>query len=185
MAIVVLVGLLGVWAFHESGQTEVPMGKNHVPAMSLAVLVLWICMIVAMLAVIRTDSSSTVRLLRSRLFGDFATFFINRGINYHKLGQYQRAIDDYNEAIRLKPHYADAYINRGSAYFKLTQYQRAIDDYSEAIHLKPDYIDVYINRGLAYSMQGNNKLVCRDAHKACDLGNCIMLESPKGREFCR
>jgi hypothetical protein len=185
MAIVVLVGLLGVWAFHESGQTEVPMGKNHVPAMSLAVLVLWICMIVAMLAVIRTDSPSTVRLLRSRLFGDFATFFINRGINYHKLGQYQRAIDDYNEAIRLKPHYADAYINRGSAYFKLTQYQRAIDDYSEAIHLKPDYIDVYINRGLAYSMQGNNKLVCRDAHKACDLGNCIMLESPKGREFCR
>ena len=161
------------------------MGKNRVPAMSLAVLVLWICMIVAMLAVIRTDSPSTVRLLRSRLFGDFATFFINRGINYHKLGQYQRAIDDYNEAIRLKPHYADAYINRGSAYFKLTQYQRAIDDYSEAIHLKPDYIDVYINRGLAYSMQGNNKLVCRDAHKACDLGNCIMIESPKGREFCR
>jgi len=120
-----------------------------------------------------------------RIKTKYTDAYFNRGIAYFKLGQYQRAVDDYNEAIRLKPHYADAYINRGSAYFKLTQYQRAIDDYSEAIHLKPDYIDVYINRGLAYSMQGNNKLVCRDAHKACDLGNCIMLESPKGREFCR
>jgi tetratricopeptide (TPR) repeat protein len=120
-----------------------------------------------------------------RIKTKYTDAYFNRGVAYFKLGQYQRAIDDYNESIRLKPHYADVYKNRGSAYFKLAQYQRAIDDYSEAIHLKPDYIDVYINRGLAYSMQGNNELVCRDAHKACDLGNCIMLESPKGREFCR
>jgi hypothetical protein len=120
-----------------------------------------------------------------RIKTKYTDAYFNRGVAYFKLGQYQRAIDDYNESIRLKPHYADVYKNRGSAYFKLAQYQRAIDDYSEAIHLKPDYIDVYINRGLAYSMQGNNELVCRDAHKACDLGNCIMLESSKGREFCR
>ena len=120
-----------------------------------------------------------------RIKTDYTYAYNNRGVAYNKLGQYQRAIEDYNESIRLKPHYADVYKNRGSAYFKLAQYQRAIDDYSEAIHLKPDYIDVYINRGLAYSMQGNNELVCRDAHKACDLGNCIMLESSKGREFCR
>jgi len=120
-----------------------------------------------------------------RIKTKYTDAYFNRGVAYFKLGQYQRAIEDYNESIRLKPHYADVYKNRGSAYFKLAQYQRAIDDYSEAIHLKPDYIDVYINRGLAYSMQGNNELVCRDAHKACDLGNCIMLESPKGREFCR
>jgi regulator of sirC expression with transglutaminase-like and TPR domain len=120
-----------------------------------------------------------------RIKTKYTDAYFNRGVAYFKLGQYQRAIEDYNESIRLKPHYADVYKNRGSAYFKLAQYQRAIDDYSEAIHLKPDYIDVYINRGLAYSMQGNNELVCRDAHKACDLGNCIMLESSKGREFCR
>ena len=109
----------------------------------------------------------------------------NLGLTLFTEGNTEEAIYHYNKAIRIKTKYTDAYFNRGIAYHKLGQYQRAIDDYSEAIHLKPDYIDVYINRGLAYSMQGNNKLVCRDAHKACDLGNCIMLESPKGREFCR
>ena len=57
----------------------------------------------------------------------------NRGIAYADLGQYQRAIEDYNEAIRLKPDYAMAYSNRGIAYSKLGQYQRAIEDYNKAI----------------------------------------------------
>ena len=41
-----------------------------------------------------------------------------RGIAYIKLGQYQRAIEDYNAAIRLKPDYAEAYNSRGIAYLK-------------------------------------------------------------------
>ena len=39
-----------------------------------------------------------------------------RGADYDKLGQYQLAIEDYNEAIRLKPDLALAYNNRGLAY---------------------------------------------------------------------
>jgi len=85
----------------------------------------------------------------------------------------------------LKPHYADAYKNRGSAYFKLAQYQRAIDDYSEAIHLKPDYIDVYINRGLLIQCRAitNWFAVMHKRHVTWEIA--LMLESPKGREFCR
>ncbi|MGD0280187.1 MAG: tetratricopeptide repeat protein, partial [Smithella sp.] len=36
----------------------------------------------------------------------------NRGFIYIKLGQYQKAFDDYSKAILLKPDYADAYSNR-------------------------------------------------------------------------
>jgi tetratricopeptide (TPR) repeat protein len=35
---------------------------------------------------------------------------------YKDLGQHQRAIKDFNTAIRLKPDYADAYNNRGTVY---------------------------------------------------------------------
>jgi tetratricopeptide (TPR) repeat protein len=43
----------------------------------------------------------------------------NRGNAKRKLGKYQEAIADYNQAIKLKPDYADAYNNRGSAKYDL------------------------------------------------------------------
>jgi tetratricopeptide (TPR) repeat protein len=42
-----------------------------------------------------------------KLKPDAAIAHSNRGIAYAKLGQYQRAIDDYNEAIRLQPDLAE------------------------------------------------------------------------------
>src|SRR5258708_18010353 len=64
--------------------------------------------------------------------------------------QYDKAIADYTEAIRLKPDYADAHYNRGNAYYYLQQYDEAVADYSEVIRLKPDYAGPYYNRGNAY-----------------------------------
>jgi len=46
---------------------------------------------------------------------------INRGVAYANLNQYEKAISDYTEAIRLKPDYAEAYQNRGIAYVNLKQ----------------------------------------------------------------
>jgi len=47
---------------------------------------------------------------------DLAVEYYNRGINYSKKGDTDRAIADYTEAVRLDPKYADAYGNRGNAY---------------------------------------------------------------------
>ena len=43
----------------------------------------------------------------------------NRGLAYFYLGQHERAIQDYDEVIRLDPQYVDAYYNRGLAYRNL------------------------------------------------------------------
>ena len=48
-------------------------------------------------------------------------------------GEYQRAIEDLDEAIRLDPQAAIAYNNRSAAYRPLGEYQRAITDYDVAI----------------------------------------------------
>ena len=120
-----------------------------------------------------------------RLKPDYAEAYNNRGNVYNNLGQYQLAIEDYNEAIRLKPDYVNAYLNRGFIYTKIAEYQKAIEDYNEAIRLKPDLADAYNNRGIAYLLQGNKKLGCFDAQKACGMGICKALELAKGKSYCR
>ena len=111
-------------------------------------------------------------------------FYRLRGIAYEKLGQHQQAIEDYNAAISLKPHYAEDYYNRGIAYNNLGQYQQAIEDFNRAIQLKQDYADAYNNRGYLYLLHGQTKLGCADAQKACALGNCKTLEWAKGKGYC-
>jgi tetratricopeptide (TPR) repeat protein len=119
------------------------------------------------------------------LKSDYVLAYYNRGTIYSELGQYQHTIEDLNKAIRLKPDYADAYYNRGTACGVLGQYPQAIEDFNRTIRLKPDYADAYNNRGFVYLNQGNNKLGCLDAQKACELGNCKTLEAAKSNGYCR
>ena len=109
----------------------------------------------------------------------------NRGTAYYNLGQYQMAIEDFNKAISLKQDNDKAYNNRGTAYFNLGQYPPAIEDFNRAISLKKDFVDAYNNRGVVYLIYGNKKLGCRDVRKACELGNCKILEEAKGKGLCR
>ena len=64
-------------------------------------------------------------------------------------------------------------------------YQKALEDLNEAIRLKSDYADAYINRARVYLNQGDNISGCRDARKACELGNCKLLEAANTRGLCR
>jgi hypothetical protein len=108
-----------------------------------------------------------------------------RGVAYGDLGNYRQAIDDFSRAIEIKPGFAETYINRGNAYKGLGNYRQAIEDYDRAIEIKPNLAVTYINRGTVYLNQGDNISGCRDARKACELGNCKLLEMAKGRGDCR
>ena len=95
--------------------------------------------------------------------------YYNRGVVYTNLKQYQRAIEDYNAAIRLMPNDYESYNNRGGAYSNLGQYQRAIEDYDEAIRLKSDFAAAYNNRGTAYGNLGKKQLAIEDYSSAIRL----------------
>jgi len=57
--------------------------------------------------------------------------YFNRADREMRNRNYQSAIIDYTEAIRLKPDWAQAYSDRGNAYFNLGQYDKATNDYTE------------------------------------------------------
>jgi len=89
-----------------------------------------------------------------------AEAFFKRASEYYDKGNYDRAIADFTEAIRLKPDFVEAYQGRGDAYASgwtnITDLEHhrdradaAIADYSEVIRLKPD-AESYKNRGEFY-----------------------------------
>ncbi len=94
--------------------------------------------------------------------------YYHRGNAKIKLGNFQDAIRDYDEAIRLKPHY-QAYCNRGNAQKQLRNFHDAISDYDDAIKLNPKDWITYNNRGVTKMNLGNFQDAIRDYDKAIKL----------------
>ncbi|HTW25180.1 MAG TPA: tetratricopeptide repeat protein [Candidatus Baltobacteraceae bacterium] len=85
----------------------------------------------------------------------------NRATAYSAKRNYNRAIQDFNQAIHLSPKYAAAYNGRGIAHYDLglahggsKDYDLAIQDYNEAIRLSPAYSSAHYNRGVAWNTRG-------------------------------
>jgi len=85
---------------------------------------------------------------------DRATAYNNRGWSYSNKDDYDRAIADFDEAIRLDPKFGLALVNRGWAYERKGDYTRAIADYDEAIHLDPNNSLAYNNHGWIHHLKG-------------------------------
>ena len=76
------------------------------------------------------------RLLRMDPFGPNAALAYGlRGEAYKDKGDLDRAIADYNEAIRQKPNFAEAFDRRGAAYQAMGDDARASADFAAAARL--------------------------------------------------
>ena len=116
----------------------------------------------------RIDGCSAV-IKAARDKGDkLAEAFNNRGVGYRLKSDYERALADYNQAIKLNAKFAAAYNNRGVAYDKKGEYDRAILDYEQAIKLKPS-AEGYFNRGNAQLGKGHYDHAIDDYNQAIKL----------------
>jgi tetratricopeptide (TPR) repeat protein len=72
-----------------------------------------------------------------------------RGDEKDDLGDFEGAIADYDEAMRINPQLAEAFLNRGLAKRQgLGDFESAITDYDEAIRINPQLVEAFLNRGL-------------------------------------
>lgn len=104
-----------------------------------------------------------------------ASAFNNRGVAYRRKGVFDRAIADYQRAIKLKPDFATAYSNRGLAYAKQGLYDLAIADFNQAIKLDPYNADTYLKRGNAYYDKGIYDRAITDYSRAIELKPDFLL----------
>src|SRR5215475_6825934 len=92
-------------------------------------------------AVIKSGGQTPQRLVAA---------FTNRGNVYLSNRNYDSAVDDYNEAIRLNPKFASGFNVRGVAYLRKGRIDHAIEDFDEAIRLNPTFVLAFVNRAIAY-----------------------------------
>ncbi|MGO9136709.1 MAG: tetratricopeptide repeat protein [Syntrophales bacterium] len=100
--------------------------------------------------------------------------YIDLGAAYNNLGNYRKAIEVSDDAIKLIPKLENVYYNqlekvyynRGLAYSKLGDYKQALGDYDRAIEIDPTHAKAYNNRGIAYDILGNHRQAIGDFDKA-------------------
>ncbi len=64
--------------------------------------------------------------------------YYGRGLSYYNKKDYDRAIADYNLAIKLDPNYTLAYYGRGFVYKSKGKKDKAIEDFNKFIQLNND-----------------------------------------------
>ena len=70
-------------------------------------------------------------------------------------GDYDRAISNFSEAIRVDPKKPWAHVGRGWAFGKKDEYDKEIEDQNEAIRLDPRNALAFADRGWAYGLKGD------------------------------
>lgn len=101
--------------------------------------------------------------------GANATSHLKQGLEYLAKNDYDGAITDLNQAIRLDAKNATAYAARGEAYRGKGDTERAIQDLTQAIQLDPEQSYAYEKRGGAYLQKGLYETAIRDFDDAIRL----------------
>ena len=101
---------------------------------------------------------------------NLANAYYFRGSAKFGKSDFDGAIGDYGQALRLDPSDADYLNSRAAAYEAKKDVDRALADYNEAIKTSPNSIYAYNNRGAVFQRKGDF------ARAAADYGEVTRLQ---------
>jgi len=121
------------------------------------------------------DYDKAVELLRKasaldhKYATDLAIAYQGRGYAFAKNQQFQEAIQDYTEALKLKSNDPRIYEQRAAVEMKTYDYDKALADYSELIKLKPNEVRYLNYRAYVYEVKDDVQNSMVDAEKVLKL----------------
>jgi len=96
-----------------------------------------------------------------------ADSFRNQGLyERDKRQNYDQAIRDFDQAIRLQPNFPEAFANRGDTYLWKSDFSRAAEDYDQVIRLDPQFAQAYHRRGVIRLLWGQYRPAEEDLNLA-------------------
>ena len=100
---------------------------------------------------------------------ELAAVYQQRGYAAATNQQFQEALNDFSEAIKLKADDARIYEQRAAVEMKMNDNDKALADYAEAIKLKPNEVRYYAYRSYIYEVKGDIKNSMADTDKVLKL----------------
>ncbi|MES2731450.1 MAG: tetratricopeptide repeat protein [Bacteroidota bacterium] len=91
------------------------------------------------------------------------------GVARFEQKQYQEAIQQFDQALLLKPNYTEAWLAKGDAYFQWKNYSAAKDSYTQTINQQPTNAEAYFQRGLTQAQLQDYASAIKDYQKATSL----------------
>jgi len=118
----------------------------------------------ALAACTRLISSKTLR------GGELAQAYLSRGLIYIRFkADWDRAIADYDEALKLNPKIAGAYTGRAAANLRKGNIDRALPDLNEGLRLDPKSPGVRNVFGYYYNKKGDHERALTEVSEALRL----------------
>ena len=112
----------------------------------------------------------TAVILKGNLAGqDLANAYYNRGLAHSLKSEYDLAIADLSQVVKLTPNDAEAYDKRGADYFDKRDFDKALADFSQSIKLDPKNFRAYQNRGAVYNAKSQWTQAAADFTQAIGL----------------
>jgi protein O-mannosyl-transferase len=90
----------------------------------------------------------------------------NLGEAHDKLGNFDQAITEFKEALKINPNYFFGLNNLGNIYGKQGNYGEAIKYFQKALDQKPDYSPAHYNIARAYHLVGKKQEATESYRKA-------------------
>ena len=84
-------------------------------------------------------------------------------------GEYDRALDKYDEALDIVPDHIHALRGRARSLMQLGQSAQALATFNTAIALEPEFAASYANRGILHDRMGRYEMAIEDYERAIEL----------------
>lgn len=126
-------------------------------------------------AALKRDARVAIGICSEALAGtlsqrDRAATHVNRGVIYAEAHNLEKALLDYDEALRIHADFPEAHVNRGIVLLQAGGRDReAIEALTRGIVMGTPRVEVaYYTRAMAYEVLGNVRAAYEDYHAAAD-----------------
>ena len=86
----------------------------------------------------------------SRYDNKDVTELFNNGETAMNRGDFQTALNNFNNVIEIAPGFAEAWNKRATVYYQMENYQASLADIIETLKLEPRHFGAITGRGLCY-----------------------------------